>query len=243
MKHHTAEASLLARLRKGEEAAYRELLGRHQRMLLAIAEAVLRNRATADEVVQDTWLAVVTHLPGFDGQARLSTWIVQILLNKARTRAKRDRRWTSFADAMAPEDLGHDERQDCFLANGHWTAPVTRWDVLDPERIVAGRELWSYVAKALDGLPAAQRAVVTLRDVEGLDTAEIERLLGLSSANVRVLLHRGRTRLRAVINALIGPSPHHALVKADDRNASLQRVSNPEQGPKPDVGEAGSLSV
>jgi RNA polymerase sigma-70 factor (ECF subfamily) len=235
------EAAFVARLRAGEESAYRDLIARHHGTLLTLAGSVLRNRASAEEVVQETWLAVVAHIGRFEGRARLATWIIEILLNKARSRAVRDRRWVSFADlaTMAPtsaedgvtENAAPGADFERFLADGHWAEPVRSWEQLDPERIVAGRELWSHVAQAMSALPDAQRAVVVMRDVDGLELDQIEHLLGLSRANVRVLLHRGRVRLRAVIQALqdgANLARPHASVKSPsgaDCNSEASRTS------------------
>ena len=219
-----SEAAFVTKLRAGDEAAYRVLVKRHHAALTALARTILRSHASAEEVVQETWLAVVRHIGEFEHRSHLSTWIIEILLNKARTRAARDGRSTTFSDLMASEpDADHGDGVDRFLRNGHWAEPVASWDQLDPERIVAGRELWAHVWKVLDNLPAAQRAVVLMRDVEGADLAEIGRLLDLSPANVRVLLHRGRHRLRAVIQSLLdGTSAQEIVNRARPANRNVR---------------------
>jgi RNA polymerase sigma-70 factor (ECF subfamily) len=143
----------------------------------------------------------------------------------------RDGRSPIFADLISPGPDDQNDEFERFHRDGHWAEPVATWDQLDPERIVAGRELWAHVWKALENLPAAQRAVVVMRDVEDTELPEIGRLLGLSPANVRVLLHRGRHRLRKAVQALLDGTPAGAASRnhAKDRNAGGTRKSDPHR--------------
>ncbi len=195
------DAAVLARLRAGDQAAFRELVRARHGALLRLAGTFLRNRASAEEVVQDTWLAVITGLHSYSGEAPLAAWINGILANKAKTRAVRDGRMVNFsalAQAEAADDPFEPER---FLADGHWANPIRPWAAMTPEREAGDREMLAVVAAALETLPPAQRAVVLLRDVEGMDSASICATLEITEANLRVLLHRARTRLRAVANS------------------------------------------
>jgi len=194
------DGTFLARLRAGEEAAYRALVRRHHGALVALARTVLRDGGAAEEAVQETWLAVVTGLHAFEGRSRLSTWIAGILLNKARSRAVRDARTLPFS---ALEGEGSNDEIERFLPNGHWAEPVAFWEPLDPERVLAGRELWAHAAAAIEALPPSQRAVMILRDIEDVELDEIARMLGLAGGHVRVLLHRARARVRARLDALL----------------------------------------
>jgi RNA polymerase sigma-70 factor, ECF subfamily len=197
------EGELILRLIARDETAFRDLIRSHHGAMVALARSFVGSRASAEEVAQDTWLAVLAGLAKFERRSSLKSWIFAILINKARSRAAREGR--SVALTAEGED-GSDQPWAVdpanFVADGHWRVPPRLWDTLDPERIIAGRQLWQHVSRAIDGLPAAQRAVVILRDVEGHDAEETCRLLGLSEANQRVLLHRGRSRLRAAIDIL-----------------------------------------
>jgi RNA polymerase sigma-70 factor, ECF subfamily len=197
------EAALLARLRAGEEAAFRALVRARHARLLRLAGAFLRNRASAEEVVQETWLAVITGLDSYAGQAPLAAWINGILVNKARTRAVRDGRSIAFSDLAREEGADETPAPERFLPDGHWAERFTPWDSLTPEREAGDRQLLAGVAAALDALPPAQRAVVLLRDVEGLDSPAICRALEISEANLRVLLHRARLKLRDAADRLV----------------------------------------
>jgi RNA polymerase sigma-70 factor (ECF subfamily) len=192
---------LVARLRAGDETAFRELVREHNRALIGLARSFVGNQATAEEVVQDTWVAVITGLSGFEERSSLKSWIFGILANKARTRAVRERRVVTFAD------LGHDADPavdpDRFKTSGMWADPPDAWTDFDPERIVAGRQLLAHAWAAIENLPLAQRGVVILRDVEGMDAEDACALLGVSEANQRVLLHRGRSRIRQAIETLL----------------------------------------
>lgn len=197
------DAALLAGLRAGDERAFAELVARHGAALLRHARTFVQSTAAAEDVVQETWLAVVTGVERFEGRALLRTWLYGIVANRARTRAVRERRTVPFS-ALAAIQLEEDFRAvDAELLHRHdrspgrWACPPEPW----PEEHVQSRETLAVVAAAIDELPAAQREVVRLRDVEGWDGAEVCAALGCSAGNQRVLLHRGRARLRAAWEA------------------------------------------
>lgn len=194
------DASLAARLRARDPAAWRQLVRRHHATLVALAAGVVGNAATAEEVAQEAWTAAVGAIDGFAGAARITTWLAAIALNAARTRARRDGR-TVLVATFQEEAGGEEEAR--FGTDGHWRLPPSHLDPLDPERIVAGRQLWDHVSAAIERLPPAQRAVLLLVDVEEVEPAEVCRLLALTPQNQRVLLHRARTRLRAEVERLL----------------------------------------
>ena len=183
------DAALVARLRAGEEDAFVELVRRHQAPLLRLAEATVGSAAVAQEVTQDTWLAVLRGIDRFEGRSSFKTWVFRILLNRARTAAYREQR------AGRPGE-GLDEH---FDAGGAWAEPPEPWADRADDRLVAA-ELAERVQALLPGLPDAQRQVVVLRDVEGLSAAEVCELLQVKDGQQRVLLHRGRARLRALLS-------------------------------------------
>jgi RNA polymerase sigma-70 factor (ECF subfamily) len=203
----TDPAPLLADLRRRDAEAWRAVVRRHHATLVALAAAIVGNAATAEEVAQDAWLAAVGAIGGFEASAQLSTWLCAIALNAARTRARRDGRTVlvpSFDQDAAPDEAGWSAGR--FGADGHWTVPPLPFDDLDPERIVGGRQLWAHASAAIERLAPLQRAVLVMRDVEEIDTAEICRLLDITPENQRVLLHRARTRLRAEMERLLTPA-------------------------------------
>ena len=190
----------LDRLRAGDPAALTALIGRHHGSMLALARSILRDAAAAEDATQEAWIAVMAGLPAFEGRSRLSTWILAILVNKARSHARREGRYV----ALAMEDDPGDEAEgpERFDATGHWRVRPDSLAAITPERILAGREALDQVRGLIDQLPPAQRAVLVLRDVEGESAAETAALLGLSDENQRVLLHRARTRLRRALDDL-----------------------------------------
>jgi RNA polymerase sigma-70 factor (ECF subfamily) len=206
-----ADRTLLDRLKGGDKAAIRALIERHHGALIGLAQTIVKDRARAEDVAQETWLSVVANLKNFDGRSSLSTWIIAILLNKAKTVARHERRYVAFADeAGDSEDGGLDPSR--FKPDGHWVERPASFDDLDPERVFAGQELWRHVRVAIEALPPPQRAVIVMRDVEGCDAEETCDLLNLSAQNQRVLLHRARLQVRnAVENLARGPLP--ALTK------------------------------
>ena len=187
------DGALIERLRSGDEAAFVELVRRYQPRLLRVAESTVASRAVAEEVCQDTWIAVVRGVERFEGRSSFKTWLFSILLNRARTAVGKEHR------AGIPID-DTDER---FDKSGAWAVPPTPWADRVDEKLMA-RQLVERVRDLLPELPAAQRQVVTLRDVEGLSADEVATLLGISDGNQRVLLHRGRARLRNLISADMG---------------------------------------
>jgi len=184
------EGALVAGLQAGDEAAFATLVQRYQPALLRLAQATVGSRAVAQEVTQDTWMAVVRGVDRFEGRSSLKTWLFRILLNRARSAAGREQR------AGRPEAID-DER---FDASGAWAVPPEPWAERAEDKLIAA-QLAQRVHSLLDDLPDAQRQVVVLRDVEGLAPAEVAELLGVSDGNQRVLLHRGRARLRQLLAA------------------------------------------
>lgn len=196
---------LLAKLRAGDELAFGDLVGRHQRSMVNVAQTFVRSRSTAEEVVQDTWLAVIEGLDSFEGRSSVKNWIFAILVNKARRRGVREGRVVLVSDFE--RETGDDEPMvdpSRFDASGAWSALPSAWDDVTPERIVAGKQLLIHVQEAVSGLPPVQRSVLVMREVEHLEAAEVSTLLGISDGNQRVLLHRARARVRDHLEQVLG---------------------------------------
>jgi RNA polymerase sigma-70 factor (ECF subfamily) len=205
----------LARLRRGDERAYRCLIRRFHGSLVGVAGAIIGSRAQAEEVVQDAWLAVFGGVSRFEGRSTLAAWIFTIVLNRARSRARQEGRLVALPEGLAGGERGVPDGD--FLPDGHWREMPALWDSLDPERVVSGRQLWDHVQLVLEKLPAGQRAVLILRDMEGVSAEEACALLSLSPENQRVLLHRARNRVRGAIDALVGGRREPALPRAARR--------------------------
>jgi RNA polymerase sigma-70 factor (ECF subfamily) len=190
------DADLVGRLRAGDEAAFRELVRGMHRALSRVALAFVREPTAAEEVVQETWVAVVAQIDRFEQRSSLRTWIGSILVNRAKTRAVRDKRSVPFS-SLSSED-GEPVEPERFNALGTWSAPPRRWDT-GPESLTLRKEAREAIERELAQLPESQRTVVVLRDLEGWSSEEVCNVLGLSETNQRVLLHRGRMRLRAAL--------------------------------------------
>jgi RNA polymerase sigma-70 factor (ECF subfamily) len=184
-----SDGELLARLRSGDEQAFTGLVGRYHQPMLQLAASFVPNRAVAEEVVQDTWLAVLRGLDGFEERSSLKTWLFRILVNRARTTGTKEQRSVPVAD---PEPAVDPSR---FDGGGGWADPPEHWIEAAESRIEAGK-LAHRVRAWIDELPARQRDVVLLRDVEEMSSEEVCAVLALTEGNQRVLLHRGRSRLR-----------------------------------------------
>jgi RNA polymerase sigma-70 factor, ECF subfamily len=194
-----SDAELLRRLRAGDERAFVALVERYNGSMLRLAASFVPNRAVAEEVVQDTWLAVLRGLSAFEGRSSLRTWMFTILVNRARTTGTREQRTIPVADAGPVVDASR------FGPDGTWSAPPDHW-IEEAENRIEAEKLAAFLRVAIDGLPGRQREVVMLRDVEGMSSAEVCDVLSISEANQRVLLHRGRGKLRQVLEAEMGGS-------------------------------------
>jgi RNA polymerase sigma-70 factor (ECF subfamily) len=195
----TDEAELVARLRAGDEQAFEALVTRHYATMLAVARAYVGTRAVAEEVVQEAWLGVLQSLDRFEGRSSLRTWILAILVHKAKTRGMRERRTVPFA-SLSDEHAVDPERfqaaDDIFP--GHWRRYPRNWAV-QPESAVEDRETLQVTMRAIAELPPVQRTVIRMRDVEGYSADEVCATLDVSPGNQRVLLHRARSRVRAAL--------------------------------------------
>lgn len=191
------DVRLLESLRSGDEGAFVELVCRHHETMLRLARGHVPSQAVAEEVVQETWLIVLKGLADFEGRSSLKTWLYRILINRARSVGAREHRTVPF---------GHPERAvdpDRFGQDGTWISPPAHWvDDVD-DRVRAGH-LAGSIRTALNRLPDPQRDVVTLRDIEGMSSTEVCEVLGITDSNQRVLLHRGRGRLRSALEYEFG---------------------------------------
>jgi len=199
------ELTLLAALRDGDERAFETLVNTHYTAMLRVALMYVRNRSVAEEVIQETWLAVLQGLARFEGRSSLKTWIFRILANRARTRAVRESRSMPFS-ALASQEAEGDEpavEPDRFRAADaqwphHWASAPQSWGEIPEERMLA-LETRERIRAAVEALPPVQRAVITLRDIEGWDASEVSGHLGVTDGNQRVLLHRARSKVRAAL--------------------------------------------
>jgi RNA polymerase sigma-70 factor (ECF subfamily) len=203
----SAEAQLLEALRAGDEAAFAQLVREYQPSLVRVARIYVSTQAAAEEVAAETWLAVLNGLDRFEGRSSLKTWIFRILTNIAKTRAQRDGRTLPFSALQDPGRVPEAAVDaDRFLDPehprwpGHWAVRPEPW----PEDALVAAETQAVVAEAIEALPPAQRAVISLRDVEGWSNEEVRNALELSETNQRVLLHRARSKVRRALESYLG---------------------------------------
>lgn len=202
------DADLLTKLRAGDRAAFTTLVERHGGALLRFAGTIVKDRAIAEEVVQDAWVAVLRGLDRFEGRSSLRTWLFRVVANRAHTRFVRDGRMVPFSALPEQESgAGAAAEPDRLDPRGGWVEPPSAWSEENPERLAQRRETRAVLERAVAELPDAQRAVFTLRDVEGLDADETCQLLGLTATNQRVLLHRARVRVRRALEAYLAGDP------------------------------------
>jgi RNA polymerase sigma-70 factor (ECF subfamily) len=201
-----AEAQLLEALRAGDEDAFRALVREYQPSLVRVARIYVPTQAAAEEVAQETWLGVLNGLSRFEGRSSLRTWIFRILTNIAKTRAVRDGRTLPFSALSDPGRVPEAAVDaDRFLDPenprwpGHWALKPVAW----PEDALIAAETRERLEDAIEALPAAQRAVISLRDIEGWSSEEVRNALDLSETNQRVLLHRARSKVRAALESYL----------------------------------------
>jgi RNA polymerase sigma-70 factor, ECF subfamily len=200
---YEGEAALVAGLRAGDEAAFVQAVDTYGASLMRVAALYVRDRAVVQEVVQETWLGVLRGIDRFEGRSSFKTWLFRILTNTAKTRGVREGRTVPFAALSAADDDEPSVSADQFLGPdtawpGHWAIGPAPWET--PLDVLLTGETRELLREAIEQLPEAQRRVVALRDVEGWSADEVCSALEISEANQRVLLHRGRTRLRAAID-------------------------------------------
>jgi RNA polymerase sigma-70 factor, ECF subfamily len=209
------DAVVIEALRHGDEDAFTRLVQEHQRALLRIARLYVSSSATADEVVQDTWLAVIRGIWAFEGRSSLRTWILRILINRSKTRALREGRTVPLSDA----GLEDPEASETFVGASHVDdsreahdadasgrretrgRPALHDPGLSPEVGLLTEEARARIRAAIDALPLNQRVVITMRDLEGCSSEEVCNTLGLSETNQRVILHRARSHVRTLLTA------------------------------------------
>jgi RNA polymerase sigma-70 factor (ECF subfamily) len=199
------EHALVGRLRARDEDAFRALLDARHAALVRLAAVYVADRDVAEDVAQETWVAVLQGLDRFEERSSLTTWIFGILINQARRRGRREGRSIPFS-ALAAAELDDDEPllpPERFLPAGHrwaghWASPPQPWDDA-PEARLLGGETRQLIAAAIDALPPAQRLVIAMRDIDGCSASDVCGALGLSEANQRVLLHRARTKVRRAL--------------------------------------------
>jgi RNA polymerase sigma-70 factor (ECF subfamily) len=196
------DARLVKALRARDERAFEELMRRYNASLLRVAQIYVPSRAVAEEVVQDTWIGVFNGIDRFETRSSLKTWIFRILTNIAKTRGHREGRTVPFSALERPDSVPEPAVDpDRFLAAdherwpGHWSSKPQPW----PEERLLAAETREVVDRAIERLPPAQRAVISLRDVEGWTSEETRNALGVSETNQRVLLHRARSKVRQAL--------------------------------------------
>ena len=198
------ELTLVNLLRQRDESAFTQLVEKHHSSLVRLARLFVQDDTVAEELSQETWLAVLQGVDGFEGRSSLKTWIFTILTNKAKTRSRRENRslvFSDFQDADLDSPTVPPERfKDASAGEsaGHWAIGPATWESI-PEEILLSGETMALIRRSIDGLPENLRAVIVLRDVEEFSTQEICNILGISETNQRVLLHRARARVRAAL--------------------------------------------
>lgn len=199
----TEDSALIARLRKREESAFVTLIDRFHGPLVRFLRNYLPDSDLAEEIAQETWIAVLEGIGRFEGRSSLKTWLFRIGANRAQTRMRREQRTVPFASLGRPDD---DEEFDAERllpsafdpASGSWKSVPSRWDE-EPETRLTSDETVAFVRETIKELPPMQAAVVTLRDIEQWSANEVREALDLSEANQRVLLHRARARIRKAL--------------------------------------------
>lgn len=204
------DADFVSRLRAGDEAAFRRLVGELHGPLSRLARSFSRNNSVIEEAVQETWLAVIRGIHSYEGRAPLRSWVFAILVNHTRKLAVKAQKQFRLEQGRPGAEAfdgagehGDDPLEGRFEADGHWKDFPVPWDLADPEATFLTAEAKAVVEKAIEAMPESQRRVVLLRDVEGMSSEEVCNILGLTGTNERVLLHRGRVRVRQALDTYL----------------------------------------
>jgi RNA polymerase sigma-70 factor (ECF subfamily) len=188
------DAVLIPRLLAGDKAAFESLVREYHLPLKRVAAAIV-GEGQAEEVVQEAWISVLRNLSTFESRSSLKTWLYTIVANEAKGRLRKGKREVSMenSDEVIPCD------ESRFAPNGHWRQPHPAWHDNSPEALLSHEEFRKCLDKTLHLLPTDQKAVLTLREYQGLELEEICNILGLSASNIRVLIHRARLRVHAMV--------------------------------------------
>jgi RNA polymerase sigma-70 factor, ECF subfamily len=220
---------LVAALRAGDSDAFASLLDRHSTAMIRVAMVYVPTRAAAEEVVQETWIAVMRGIDGFERRSSLKTWIFRILTNVAMRAGARERRSVPFSALAERENTGEPAVDpdrflpaDHELFPGHWVVMPTRWPT--PEEGLLRGETREVIARAIAQLPVAQRTVIALRDIEGWSSEEVVDALQISPGNQRILLHRARSGVRSAVEAY-----HGAVVEIDYDAVTAELMSDTQK--------------
>ena len=202
------EVALLARLRQGDEGAFDELVRKHHGALIRMAMGHVADREVAEEVVQDTWMAVIEGLDRFEGRSSLRTWIFGIMIHKAKDLGVREKRHTTFSsfesfDEESEEAIDPSRFHQSGEWAGHWAFPPQPWDDQTPEKLLASRQAVNAMHQAIEALPQTLKDVLILRDVEGVEAKEACEILKITETNLYVRLHRARERVRQAVETYL----------------------------------------
>lgn len=199
------ESSVVGALRSGDESAFRELHRLYDQSLRRVARSYVASDEAAEDVVQETWLGVVRGIHRFEGRSSVKNWVFAILINSAKSRGVIDKRSEPFSALL--DDPSPSVPTDRFHPPGHrregyWTTSLAPWASC-PELRAESAEVRGLLGAAVKALPPTQQAVLTLRDVHSLTSAEVCELLAISEVNQRVLLHRARSKVRAALETYV----------------------------------------
>jgi RNA polymerase sigma-70 factor, ECF subfamily len=192
------DQELVDRLRAGDESAFAELVRRYQRLMLRVARGYVRTDAVAEEVVQESWLAVLRGIERFEGRSSFKTWLLRIVANRAMTSGAKESRSIPVEPSVSADHFVPDGEPGA----GAWSTPPEPW----PEDQLLAGETRAVIERAIEELPPLQQAVVSMRDIEGMPSEEVQEALDISAGNQRVLLHRGRQKVREALNAYLSPT-------------------------------------
>jgi RNA polymerase sigma-70 factor, ECF subfamily len=192
------DQELVDRLRAGDESAFAELVRRYQRLMLRVARGYVRTDAVAEEVVQESWLAVLRGIERFEGRSSFKTWLLRIVANRAMTSGAKESRSIPVEPSVSADHFVPDGEPGA----GAWSTPPEPW----PEDQLLAGETRAVIERAIEELPPLQQAVVSMRDIEGMSSEEVQEALDISAGNQRVLLHRGRQKVREALNAYLSPT-------------------------------------
>jgi len=192
------EGSELDALRRGDEAAFVDLIQRLHGPMLRLAMAYVADHHVAEDVVQEAWLTAIRSLDRFEGRSSFKTWISGIVINHARSRRRKESRFLTFTSLLRGDEAdrrGPTVDPSRFGRDGAWRELPTTWQNIPEDRLI-GAETLDRIRSAIQDLPPKHREVIVLRDVAQLDAAAVGDLLGISAENQRVRLHRARAAVR-----------------------------------------------
>ena len=189
------DSRLLAGLKSGEQQAFEALVRQYHTPMKHVALSMV-DEGSAEECVQEALMAAIKTLENFQGRSTLKTWLFSIVGNQAKMKLRKGRKEVYLEDITD----GAGFAEEFFKPDGHWASAPSKWHDNSPEALLSYEDFQNCLDKTISQLPDLQKTVITLREYQGMEMEEICNILDVTASNIRVLIHRARAKVYAMID-------------------------------------------